>query len=569
MTKSRSRCAIYTRKSTEEGLDQDFNSLDAQREACEAFVTSQAGLGWRSTSKRYDDGGVSGGHMERPGLQRLLGDIEAGKVDVVVVYKIDRLTRSLMDFAKMVSVFDRHDVSFVAVTQQFNTTTSMGRLTLNVLLSFAQFEREVTAERIRDKIAASKRKGMWMGGVPPLGYDVEDKQLVVNVAEARVVKQLFDLYLEVGSVRGLKITADNLSLRTKLYTYKDGRTVGGKPFSRGHLYALLSNPVYVGEIRHRGERFPGQHDAIIHQAHWNAVSKRLTSNTVGRHQAKNATERSLLSGLVFDDTGDRLSLSHATKKGRRYRYYISHRLMQTHSDGQDGWRLPAHELERSVLQAVTEHLTNTELNVGQRANNDCELHTLHRARQNSEDLRQQLSSNHPTEQRAALRRIVERIDICRGHMRIRLLEQPGLTGLSSATDEGDTDRNNSEAKTLDVPFTLRRRGVETKIVLNKSMTDQVNPDSKLIGAVANAHNWFRKLTSGDAASIQELAASEGLPRCNVSRTLPLAFLAPDIVEAIVAGRQPTDLTWEKLKRATPLPSCWRQQRRLLGFEEPK
>jgi len=262
------RCAVYTRKSSEEGLEQDFNSLHAQREACEAFIKSQHGEGWRPVKTVYDDGGFSGGTMERPALQRLLRDISEQLIDVVVVYKVDRLTRSLADFAKMVELFDAHTVSFVAVTQQFNTTTSMGRLTLNVLLSFAQFEREVTGERIRDKIAASKRKGMWMGGTTPLGYDVDDRRLVINSAETETVKHIYQHYLELRSVRLLRDDLDRNGIVSKVRISKSGNRAGGKVFSRGALYELLSNPIYIGEIRHRKERHPGQHEPIVDRELW-------------------------------------------------------------------------------------------------------------------------------------------------------------------------------------------------------------------------------------------------------------------------------------------------------------
>ena len=263
MSRRRLCCAIYTRKSTEEGLDQDFNSLDAQREACEAYIASQAGEGWRLIGTHYDDGAYSGGTMDRPALRRLLADIGAGKVDTVVVYKVDRLTRSLADFARIVELFDANDVSFVSITQQFNTTTSMGRLTLNMLLSFAQFEREVTGERIRDKIAASKRKGMWMGGVVPLGYDAIDRKLIINEAEAETVRTLFRLYLRHGNVRLVKQDADRLGLTTKSRKPSNNRRPGGEPFTRGHIYKLLAYPVYVGEIVHKGVRHAGEHEAII------------------------------------------------------------------------------------------------------------------------------------------------------------------------------------------------------------------------------------------------------------------------------------------------------------------
>lgn len=349
------RCAIYTRKSTEEGLEQDFNSLDAQREACEAFVKSQKGLGWKVLRKRYDDGGISGGTMDRPALQELLADIEQGKVDLVVVYKVDRLTRSLMDFSKIIDTFDAKAVSFVSVTQQFNTASSMGRLTLNVLLSFAQFEREVTAERIRDKIAASKKKGMWMGGLPPLGYDAVDKKLVVNEEEAKTVQFLFDRYLELGSIRRLKADADREGIVTKRRQY-EGRSAGAKSFTRGHLAQFLKNPVYVGEVMHRGEIYSGQHEGIISRNVWDAVQAKLNGNARKRWHATNTDHLCLLTGLIFDETGDRLTPTYSNKKGRRYQYYISSRLVGDLS-AKDGWRLPAEEIERAVLDGVIASLS--------------------------------------------------------------------------------------------------------------------------------------------------------------------------------------------------------------------
>src|SRR6516162_3054106 len=317
------RCAIYTRKSSEEGLEQEFNSLQAQRDACEAYIRSQQHEGWVLARTRYDDGGFSGGKLERPGLQRLLADIRSGRVDIVVVYKVDRLTRSLADFARLVEIFDGEGVSFVSVTQQFNTTSSMGRLTLNVLLSFAQFERDVTGERIRDKIAASKKKGMWMGGNVPLGYNASERTLVVNPAEATTVRRIFALYRELGCVRRVKEEADRLGFRTKCSTTADGTKRGGTPFSRGHIYGLLANPIYTGRIAHKGELYPGLHPALIDNATWTAVRNQLAANTSDhRHRAK-AAEPSLLAGLLVDARGARLTPSHAIKKGRRYRYYVS------------------------------------------------------------------------------------------------------------------------------------------------------------------------------------------------------------------------------------------------------
>ena len=347
----RKRCAIYTRKSSEEGLEQEFNSLAAQREACEAYIRSQQHEGWLLARNRYDDGGFSGGNLERPAAQRLLADIRAGRVDIVVVYKVDRLTRSLADFARLVELFDAQRVSFVSVTQQFNTTSSMGRLTLNVLLSFAQFEREVTGERIRDKIAASKKKGMWMGGNVPLGYDASERMLVINPAEAETVRRIFALYRELGCVRRVKEEADHLGLRTKCSATANGTERGGKPFSRGHLYALLSNPIYTGQIAHKGKLHPGQQPALIDDESWSTVRNRLADNTRDHRRRGKAAELSLLAGLLVDARGERLTPSHAVKKGRRYRYYVSAALItDAGKDRAQGWRLAAREIEEAVIR---------------------------------------------------------------------------------------------------------------------------------------------------------------------------------------------------------------------------
>ena len=359
------RCAIYTRKCSEEGLEQDFNSLHAQREACEAFIKSQAGEGWRLVKTAYDDGGLSGGTMERPALQRLLEDIRRRRVDVVVVYKVDRLTRSLADFAKMVELFDADGVSFVAVTQQFNTTTSMGRLTLNVLLSFAQFEREVTGERIRDKIAASKHKGMWMGGVPPLGYDVRDRRLVVNRAEAATVKHIYERYLELGSVRLLRNDLERREIVSKVRVSKNGVRSGGKQFSRGALYELLSNPIYLGEIRHKKERHPGQHQPIVSRELWEKVQRRLRDQAATHRQRPTKTPPSPLAGKLFDENGEPLYVQGAVKGARHYRYYVSRGLVRgSVEDDQRGWRVAAPELERAVGTAVRQILGDRAAIVG-------------------------------------------------------------------------------------------------------------------------------------------------------------------------------------------------------------
>ena len=344
------RCAIYTRKSSEEGLEQSFNSLDAQREACEAYVLSQRQEGWRALGTSYDDGGYSGGSMERPALKQLLADIDARKVDVVVVYKVDRLTRSLADFAQIIQLFDSRSVSFVSVTQQFNTTSSMGRLTLNVLLSFAQFEREVTGERIRDKIAASKRKGMWMGGRVPLGYDLKDRKLIVNPGEAKQVQEIFRAYLEVGCVRKLSAHLEQGRVLSKLRISPSGQEAGGGSHSRGGLYKLLANRIYIGEIFHKGNSYPGEHQPIIDRELWESVRTKLAENHRARKNRTNASEPSLLSGLIFDQDGCLYTPSHAVKNGKRYRYYVSRKIIHGQSAAStQPSRIPARELEQLVL----------------------------------------------------------------------------------------------------------------------------------------------------------------------------------------------------------------------------
>src|SRR5690349_132318 len=353
------RCAIYTRKSSEDGLEQEFNSLDAQREACLAYITSQRHEGRKALPTHYDDGGFSGGTLNRPAVQRLLADIRAGRIDLVVIYKVDRLTRSLADFAKLVEIFDAHRVSFVSITQHFNTTTSIGRLTLNMLLSFAQFEREVTGERIRDKIAASKRRGMWMGGSLPLGYDVRDRKLVINEPEAETVRRIFRCYLELGSVRLLQQRLSAEGLRSKLRRMTDRSLPGGQPLDRGALHHILQNHVYRGEISHKGAVYPGEHPAIVDQALWAAVQKQLAEHRIARPDRPNGTAPSLLTGLLHDAAGDRLVPSHAVKAGKRYRYYISsHLITGSRSDDPDGIRVPSAELEKGVIERIGQLLTD-------------------------------------------------------------------------------------------------------------------------------------------------------------------------------------------------------------------
>ena len=543
------RCATYTRKSSEEGLEQDFNSLDAQREACEAYIKSQSGEGWKLVQTRYDDGGYSGGTLDRPGLTRLLADIETGKVDTVVVYKVDRLTRSLADFAKIVEVLDGCEASFVSVTQQFNTTTSMGRLTLNMLLSFAQFEREVTGERIRDKIAASKQRGLWMGGNVPLGFEANGRTLIIVEAEAKTVRRLFRLYLELGNVRRVKEEADRMELRTKIRKGEDRRMRGGRPFSRGHIYQLLSNPIYVGRIAHKGDSYEGQHPAIIKPETWEAVQKQLAAQTPARSQRSSSAPPSSLRGKLFDETGRTLTPTHAVKSGRRYRYYVSRTLTSGSTTAnaalrrQPRWRLPAREIERLIGEAVVALFANP----GE----------LARVARQSEIHESQISelldgvgrwSGKPLE-------VVQRVDLSAEEMAIHI-DLSGVIG-----KEGTIVRHV-------IPTCIRRRGVEMRLVIGGGGggSRDVRADATLVRAIVRGRDWFEQLATGRVRTFSEIAEAEGVTGRYVAHLVPLAFLAPDIVARILSGTQPVELTTEELTKRIDLPLEWAEQRALLGFD---
>ncbi|MBT4086052.1 MAG: recombinase family protein [Alphaproteobacteria bacterium] len=555
------RCAIYTRKSTEEGLEQDFNSLHAQREACEAYIKSQRHEGWRLVRTAFDDGGYSGGNTNRPALQLLLEAVGRNQVDVIVVYKVDRLTRALNDFSKIVDQLDGHGVSFVSVTQQFNTTTSMGRLTLNMLLSFAQFEREVTAERISDKIAASKKKGLWMGGPPPLGYDNIDKKLVINKPEAATVGQLFDLYLELGTVRQLSETAIKLGIVTKRRKQRNEKQTGGSSFSRGNLYQLLSNPLYVAMVPHKGNLWPGQHEAIIEQKVWDDVQQMLSGNAVDRSSSKNHKAPFLLTGKVYDETGDLLYQSQADKNGRRYRYYVSRRLMHEARCNNGGWRVPAKTLESIVVSTMKELLSDTSrfmdmLQMDQRSVNEIQ------------DLVARAKTIHfsmDAEEHEAilkfLQDVIRRIDLSQDSLNIHLNRKTMADALNAG--ENLTDRSGSDELNIVVPVKLRRRGVETRLVIAGTNHNQVQPDKQLCQLVANARYWYDQLASGTAKSIRELSKRDGVAESEVTRILPLAFLSPTIVESILEAKQPDGMSLEWLKRLSPFPCDWKVQADLI------
>ena len=558
MTRPMVRCAIYTRKSSDEGLDQDFNSLDAQAEACAAYIASQRHEGWKMLPARYDDGGISGGTLERPALQRLMADIDAGRVDMVVVYKIDRLTRSLADFAKLVERLEAARCSFVSVTQAFNTSSSMGRLTLNVLLSFAQFEREVTAERIRDKIAASKKKGLWMGGLAPLGYDPHPdpsrRELVVNEAEAQTVRRLFALYLEHGCLNATARAAEGAGLRSKRRVFTNGRVQGGTLFSRGQAHKILTNPVYRGLIRHKDKTWPGTHPAIVDADLWEQVQDRLQAASARRRGTDNSSGASQevgstapLIGKFRDETEDLLTPTHTQRHGRRLRYYVSNRLITGAPDPR-GWRLPAPAFEQSVAVAIADHLearARRHQVVEAVAAADADV-IAGKAQALAEAMRKGGAS--------AAAHLIASGEVSPHSLRISLHRETLAARLELAPDHLDP-------ALLDItaPFACRRRGVEMRIVAGER---HPAPDSAMIRALQLAHRWAGMLKAG--RQLKEIADREGFSESYVGRIIPIATLSPKIQVAIVTGSQPLELNLETLVR-TRLPLDWTEQERRFGL----
>jgi site-specific DNA recombinase len=515
------RCAIYTRVSTDHGLEQDFNSLDAQSDASQAYIRSQAHAGWILVRTKYDDGGFSGGNTERPALQRLLEDVRATKIDVIVVYKVDRLTRSLADFAKLVELFDQHNVSFVSVTQQFNTTTSMGRLTLNVLLSFAQFEREVTSERIRDKIAASKRKGLWVGGVVPLGYDSKDRKITINDTEADCVRTIFEGYLKLGSLNLLMADLRQRGIATKLRKLKGGRTVGGIAFTRGPLAHLLRNRFYIGEVAFKGEVLKGEQPPIVDRGLFDAVQTKLGAQATN-HEARRTNSEALLTGLIYDDRGNRMSPTHARKRGIKYRYYISGALLQgTAENAGSVRRVPATEIEQLVVSS--------------------------------------------TRKRLDLSPTIDEHTIIKGHV-TRVEVQPNrlvleLAGLPLADQPGDDP-------ILYVPWKKPPARHRREILLPESTSgDQVRPirsetRATLVASIARGRCWLNELVTDWAATAETIARREGCSARKVNMTISLTFISPDLVKAAIEGRLPRGVG---VARLFDLPAEWSRQHEILGL----
>ncbi len=566
------RCAIYTRKSSEEGLEQEFNSLDAQREACEAFILSQKQAGWVAVPDMYDDGGVSGGTLERPALQRLLGDIEAGRVDTVVVYKVDRLTRSLADFAKIVEAFDARGVAFVSVTQQFNTTSSMGRLTLNMLLSFAQFEREVTSERIRDKIAASKQKGMWMGGLPPLGYDIVDRKLVINAVEAETVRHIFQRYVALRSVRALRDELEEAGVVSKARVDRFGHAGGARPIARGALYHMLQNRLYRGEIVHKEAAYAGQHAMIIEADLWDAVQAALVGNRVDRARGGEATATapSLLTGLVYDGAGERMSPTHANKKGTRYRYYVSQSLIKNRRSkaSADACRVPAADLEGIVEGRLCTLLQDEAAiydGAGAALTNMRDRKTL---LDDAADLARRWPAMPAAAKRGMLQALITRItvrsDVVEVEMRLAALPDILATGpdqpqMPSVTEHSPTVIFSTAAR-------FKRTGMETRLLVQGPSGPACRePDRSLLRLLAQARQFRELVMGGQGRMMRDLAAEAGVNASYFTRVFRLGFMAPEIIQVILHGRQPAELTANKLKLAGSLAPAWSEQRRQFGL----
>jgi DNA invertase Pin-like site-specific DNA recombinase len=537
------RCAIYTRKSSEEGLEQAFNSLDAQREACAAFIFCQKHEGWTVLPTLYDDGGFSGGTMDRPALQHLLGDIGTDKADVVVVYKIDRLTRSQFDFAKIVDAFDARGVSFVSVTQQFNTTTSMGRLTLNVLLSFAQFEREVVGERVRDKIAASKKKGMWMGGLPSLGYDVQNRKLVVNEEEALTVLHIFQRYVQLRSVRALRAELDAAGIRSKRRTLADGTPYGGHKLSRGPLYLMLKNRIYRGEITHKGDAYPGEHPAIVDKPLWDQVQVIRGENRVSRATGSDAKHPSLLVGLVFDENGERLTPSHAVKKGTRYRYYVSTSLITgADKDRSKGRRIPAANLETLVMTRLRTLLADRGAILDAIQNEYPGAVEQNRLIRRGRQIAEELGTLAPDQARAILTTLLSSVDIRPDRVEINisrcyLIELLEAQSINPTTQGRKSDKKSEDVLTLTLRARLQRVGREMAMLVENT-DDQTTADPGLLRIVARAHEIQERLVQNTDLTVHVIASQEHVSANYVYRLLRLATLAPDIITAIVNGKNP-------------------------------
>jgi site-specific DNA recombinase len=562
------RCAIYARKSSEEGLDMSYNTLEAQRDACSSYIASQRHEGWKVVSKVYEDGGYSGGNMQRPGLKELLDDVGKGEIDIIVVYKIDRLTRSLTDFAKLTDLLDKHQVSFVAVTQQFNTSTSMGRLTLNVLLSFAQFEREVSGERIRDKFAASKKKGIWMGGPIPMGYDAKDRKLHIIEEEAKIVRHIFRRYLQLRSVHLLQKELEEQGVRSRVRTSKSGNQVGGKVLGRGAIGYMLRNLLYLGIVRQGNERHQGEHAAIIADDIFERVQQALTDQSPGEEAKIKRGTSALLKGLVFDTQERRLLPTHCNKKGQRYYYYTSEKRLRDARQDPEGLRVPAADLDELITKVIASNLSNHQWltkNISAKATS---IPTLIQA---AKSLAATILDKNQIDT-LPVRKLIERVVVEKSCVTISLNKKELYLPLNheercEAISESDSEsqRSTESKNTLEIVIQshLLRCGKQMKLILGTDGSVGSAPNRQLISLVVQAKQWFAGLSTGKYDSLSDLAKTVSLDKSYVSRVITLAFLAPDVLEKIITGDHSHLLTPERLRKACPLPLRWEDRRALL------
>lgn len=520
---SKLRCAIYTRKSSDEGLEQEFNSLDAQHEACRSFIASQRHEGWTLLRDRYDDGGFSGGSMERPGLKKLLADIEAGKVDVVVIYKIDRLTRSLADFARMMELFEQADVSFVSVTQSFNTKTSMGRLMLHVLLSFAQFEREVGAERVRDKIAASKAKGMWMGGTVPLGYDVADRKLAVNEAEAETVRAILTKFTELKSVPASVAWANDQGLRTKVMVRK-GKQCGGKAFGYGALRRLLSNRLYAGEVVHKSKIYEGQHDAIVDRGLFERVQEILSAKCSDNARGPKLRSNSLLQGILTDCHGRTMGPVHTVRRGQRYSYYATHPKTISENDPA-ALRIPADKLEQSACAILIEHWQSGVASIEDRDRVNV-WKTI-------------VLGGDASSKRALIVEQIESVEVGEGMLRLKL----------------------KDGAALEQPMFKLRHGNDAQLIVGEQISADAG-DPQMVKLMHDALMARKLAISKPMTSLPKLAAQFGRSTERFKRLLRLSYLSPKIIEAALSN-EGLQIIARDLQNLNGLPLAWSEQQNLL------
>jgi site-specific DNA recombinase len=552
------RCAIYTRKSSDEGLEQTYNSLAAQRDACEAFILSQKQEGWVKSNCPYDDGGYSGGNLDRPGLQRLLKDMENGDIDTIVVYKIDRLTRSLRDFAKLAEFLEKQNGSFVAVTQQFNTATSMGRLTLNVLLTFAQFEREVAADRIRDKHTASRRLGIWMGGNPALGYDVHEKKLVINHEEAETVRHIYQRFVHLRSMARLRTELSLSGIVSKQRIMKDGSVYGGVHFTWHPLHKILTNPLYRGMTRHKKELYPGQHPAIIGETLFAEVQVLVAELAASGRSHRLAAYPSLLKGILFDMAGERLYPTYTPKKEKNYRYYVSSSLVKRkcQTERRNRIRVSAPALEQCVVVNLAEHLRSKDWVKSNISNLRGLSDAFLKAKELAADVERQ-----PTRNTGLIHAMLNRVEMDKSNLRLSIRRRWFLDRLAIRLPKS-TPPVSESAIVITIDRHQLRCGREMKAVVERPGSEP-EPDHRMIREILRAIRWFDAQSARAHLTIMDLAEAEGFCPALISNRIRLAFLAPDIVEAILAGSQPKSLTISRLRRACPLPLSWAEQRQML------